>query len=307
MKKSTVVIALFLTISIYAGDESNLFTVDGPRVVAATDVTPASIKDAKIIELILEPSSRSQNAEILELSYKIKTNHNVADYLPQTTMVQNNTGDVEFTSSVVNFNGRIFYAMTPRAGKGNTSFQFQKSALSMKRLPPLDTLLVSGYEDRGQGVFFDFQDNDRTTLKGRKEIAIILRVPLAFSADFLTVHAEGKIEYGGGSPYYIRQDTFEDEYIVAFYLDSSPDAADLREEAADIFLLEEKLDEKVVTAKKNFAEAARRYDKKKGWFRSPPQKFQDAVNEAKKKHRDALKKAEQSPWTEFRKKHSGKK
>jgi hypothetical protein len=265
--------------------------VDAPRVVSAKDVTPESYaQDSRIIEIILSPSARCyewlKKDTILRLNYRIETAFPVVDYLPSTTLSCAFAENIDVDTSVSEFSGRIFYSVSPRSGKVEANTHATKSKVTYSLLPPLDTLIESGFDNMGRGVFFTFRSHNQTTLAGRKDIAILLRVPKTFQADYLTVRVSGEMENEEAvySTTAMIKHSFEDEFDVAYYIAMDNSSADMHKHAERFVN-----DQTVAECAKKLHSAINQLEKDKEdrLFTSPPQRLKDAVVTARQKFESA--------------------
>ncbi|NUQ60984.1 MAG: hypothetical protein HUU20_00740 [Pirellulales bacterium] len=280
------------------GQERRWVVVDAPRVISAKDVTPSSYADdSRVLELILSPSPRFteglKKATILRLNYRIETAFPVVDFLPSTTLSTVFATDIDVVTSVSEFNGRISYVVSPRSGGAMAESRSRESNVTYRLLPPLDTLIESGFDNKGRGAFFAFHADNRTTLAGRKDIAILLRVPKEFRGDYVTLRVSGEMENDEAPCCVVRmvKHGFQDEFDVAFYRDGAPDSADLRKRA-DGFANNPSL----AAAAAKLEAAIRRREQGTGWSFGPSKELVDGVNNAKAEFDSLQEKAR----TEFR-------
>lgn len=287
-------IPLFATIFVFAiyelasAQEYLAEIVDVPRVVAAKDVTPRSYpNESRVIELVLSPSTRIHESvckgKILRLNYLVETAFSIADYLPSTTMTTSFADDIKVSTSVSNYDGRIFYSVSPILGEVKLSLNSAASDVKYRLLPPLDTLVESGFRSKGRGASFTFRDSNQTTLAGRKDIAILLRIPKNFQADYLTLRVTGELEqekYAWSTTAMVKH-TFEDEFDIAYYLDTASNSVDLRKEA-ELFVENKSVSEAATTLNEAINKLEK--DKSERTFTSSPKHLSVAVSKAKSEY-----------------------
>ena len=178
---------------------------DVPYVVTARDITCCEFELAyphdKLIEIKLQVSSLLQEgneADLRQYLFSIvspQRSMSVVDYLPKTLHETPIAGNLavqqsdEKTASIgVNVSGK--YEATPEAGFNSGIGEKKTSSVKYDLLPPLESVTASGTVLRGSGVYFKLKATDRNLLEGAREIAMIVRVPKAWRADYLHVRCE---------------------------------------------------------------------------------------------------------------------
>jgi len=178
---------------------------DVPYVVTARDITCCEFELAyphdKLIEVKLQVSSLLQEgneADLHQYLFSIvspQRTMTVVDYLPKTlheTPLATNLSverSHEKTASIgVSVKGQ--YEATPEAGFNSGVGQKKESSVRYDLLPPLESVTASGTILRSSGVYFKLKATDRNLLEGAREVAMILRVPKTWRADYLHVRCE---------------------------------------------------------------------------------------------------------------------
>lgn len=219
---------------------------DVPYIIAARDITPADFDKTyphdKLVELKLEVSSLLQEgseADLRQYLYRIVSSQQtmtVIDYLPKTLHETALAGNLkveksdERTASIgVNVSGK--YEATPEAGFNSGVGEKKTSCVRFEMLPPLESVTASGTVLRGSGVYFKLKASDRNLLEGAREVAMTVRVPKAWRADYLHVRCEAD----GYSRSVVRSlDTVvscgERDFLVVVYLEGDEEARSLAHE-----------------------------------------------------------------------------
>ena len=178
---------------------------DVPYVVAARDITSCEFELAypheKLIELKLQVSSLLQEgseADLRQYLFSIvspQRTMSVVDYLPKTAHETPIAGNLaveksdEKTASIgVNVSGK--YEASPEAGFNSGVGEKKSSSVRYELLPPLESVTASGTVLRGSGVYFKLKAPDRNQLEGAREVAMTVRVPKNWRADYLHVRCE---------------------------------------------------------------------------------------------------------------------
>jgi hypothetical protein len=185
--------------------ESPRVQFDVPYVVAARDITPtefgAMYPHDKLIELKLQVSSLLQagdEGDLRQYLFSIvsaQRTMTVVDYLPKTLHETSVAGNMqvenskENTASIgVNVSGK--YEASPEVGFNSGVGEKKTSCVKYELLPPLESVAASGTVLRGSGVYYKLKATDRNLLEGAREVAMTVRVPKAWRADYLHVHCE---------------------------------------------------------------------------------------------------------------------
>lgn len=178
---------------------------DVPYVVTARDITCCEFQLAyphdKLIEVKLQISSLLQEgneADLRQYLFSIvspQRTMTVVDYLPKTLHESPLAGNVAIeknhqkTASIgVSVKGQ--YEASPEAGFNSGVGEKKESSVRYELLPPLESVTASGTILRGSGVYFKLKATDRNLLEGAREVAMILRVPKNWRADYLHVRCE---------------------------------------------------------------------------------------------------------------------
>lgn len=228
--------------------ESPQVHFDLPYVVAARDVSSAEFQavytQEKLIEVRLQVSSlltSGSEDDLRQYLYSIvspQRTMTVVDYLPKTLHETSLAGNMtvessdEKTASIgISVSGQ--YESSPEAGFTSGVGEKKTSSVKYERLPPLESVTASGTVLRGSGVYFKLKASDRNLLEGAREVAMTLRVPKAWRADFLHVRCEAD----GFARGVVRSlDTLvscgERDFLVAVFMEGDFEARATAEETA---------------------------------------------------------------------------
>jgi hypothetical protein len=202
----TVIVALTISPFIARAEVPRVF-FDMPYVVACRDVTPSEFAESnpseKLVEARFQISSllaSGSEQDLVQFFYRIDSPQRtfaISDYLPKTlhesaiagTVGIKNT-DEQTMSLGINFSGH-YECLT---GASATSGVGQKnvSGVEYQKLPALETVVASGTILRGTGVYFKLKSNERNLLEGERSFAVVLRVPLAWRADYVHLRCEAE-------------------------------------------------------------------------------------------------------------------
>ncbi|MDB4756423.1 hypothetical protein OAG56_03550 [Mariniblastus sp.] len=224
------------------------------------------------------------NNKMKSLTYEIETAFPIVDYLPKTTMTSLlktdvKVKDVEMETRVSQEGVNVQYSLYPLSGEikaADESRNSQRSEYEYSLKNPHQPLVSSGTGFRGNGVFFTYETNSEVTLKGQKDIAILLRVPKSFQADYLTVKLklETLVEMTYFSSSSMQPKRFYSKFDVAFY-DSSNEKKTKLYEMADRFINNREIDK--VHKRLRVAQKTLKEDQRKRWLSSSPKYLQRNV------------------------------
>ncbi len=222
---------------------------DAPASVIACDVTPPDFlsgnPDERLIQLIIPVSTRvgcarQQTVPQLHIELRnIGSASQIVDYAPQTSLYSGIDGpvSVETTRETshtlgIDASGTVgeVVKLGAKAGSGNSNGLVER----YQRIPEQKLLLASGSIDRGQGVYFKFNQSPQTTLEGGHELAMTIRVPATWRGGMVRVdcRADGSEPglFGSTDQFAAGAATF----LVATWLKGDPEAQAIVNRYCDI-------------------------------------------------------------------------
>jgi hypothetical protein len=222
-------------------------TFDVASLVECYDVTPEEFAGLHPYEKLVEARLRISTlisgnnvAELAELFYRVDSPRRtlrVVDYCPKTTLKSEYASPIGMEekneqSSSLGLNAAGAYGPLTNTNAELTSGDKQAHSRRWELLPPLEAVAASGTVDRENGVYFKLRPTSQNTVEGAQDFLIVLRVPAAWRADYLTVRCQA-LGRPRRSPFSTTETPVagQGNFVVALYLAGDP----IGQEAARAF------------------------------------------------------------------------
>jgi hypothetical protein len=209
-----------------SSDQETCVQFDAPRKVAACDVTPPEIMigvqpmpessapvpgsgavafvgvgpaaDQRLVQLAIPLTAQvtcPDKMPVMQVRFEIRMigqDAQVVDYSPRTHLYSEFDGPVSVESSQeqkgslgLNIESDVLPGVRIGGNAGSSVSGTQTE--SYQRIPEQQVLLASGTIDRGQGVFFKFNQSPQTTLEGDHTVMVTLAVPLSWRGGLIRI------------------------------------------------------------------------------------------------------------------------
>lgn len=185
-----------------------LMVFDVPFTAECRPVTPEGYREAyqrEVIEVVFKVSPQlvaGEEKDVKRLHYEISTGQQmpVVGYLPNSQVATEVAkGSIAIQRSRHHGELSVRYLILPTTGKGDLQGDLESSHAQYELLAPKQLLLAAGTTQRGYGVYFDLRPSSQDTLQKQREFACLFDVPLAWRADYVTIHCNAKgIKHGLG-------------------------------------------------------------------------------------------------------------
>lgn len=210
---------------------------DVPSTIHCLDVTTEEFKATRSLEKLLEirfdvsalveNGSDQQIQELFFLAYSPQQRFRIVQQYPQTDLITEYAAPIDVNESRDNTNS-MGLNVTPTfefAGKAALNANISDRTgenRKISKLPPKQLLVASGTRNRQSGAYFKLKPSSQTTLEGRHEIRLIVRVPMQWRADLMYVHCRGVLRGRTGTSKLSRQD-----FVVPLHIQNDAAAKSL--------------------------------------------------------------------------------
>ena len=206
---------------IESAKQGKLIRFDSGLVVECLDVSPEAFvqknPDFRIFEARFCISANFLQLSPREVGYinyhlHLPSTVDLKDYIPRTQLDTDVVGQIDSKRSVSSKSGLVIAfeggakvnyhipfvgeAGVNRGGSRQTSKSEEFSTdVEMKLLPPKQTVITSGTEDRRQTVYFKLAPFSQTTLEGEKVFVCLFAAPKNWAGDCAALTCEFELNY----------------------------------------------------------------------------------------------------------------
>lgn len=180
----------------FGSDPGNSPPLPGSQPTAFFGLEPAA--DQRLVQLVIPLTSQvtcPDKFPVMQVRFEIRLvgqDAQVVDFSPRTHLYSEFDGPIEVTSSKeqkgslgINIESDVLPGVKLGGNAGTSVGESQTERF--RRIPEQQVLLSSGTIDRGQGVYFKFNQSPRTTLEGDQTVTITLAVPLSWRGGLIRV------------------------------------------------------------------------------------------------------------------------